>query len=287
MEAAVDEPDWLGACRRIVAELRAMLAEHATTSERAVELGRGRGGDRTLVIDDAAERLIFAELDSLRAAGHAFTVISEERGEVDFGSSELRVVVDPIDGSLNAKRGLWPHAVSIAVADGPTMADVGFAFVHDFGAEEEWTARRGAGAALNAHALAGSGERRTAAGSLELVAIESARPAQVAAGLTTLAGVAHRLRSYGSIAFSLCQLAGARVDGMATLLATRSVDAAAGQLIVRESGGSVAFTAFADPLGMPLDIDARSPVVAARSARALRELAALPAEAERLRSSER
>src|SRR3712207_7000891 len=74
---------------------------------------------------------------------------SEERGTVDFGGDGVMVVVDPIDGSLNAKRGLPHHCVSIAVAEGPTMADVTFGFVQDFGPHEEWVAWRGMGATLN------------------------------------------------------------------------------------------------------------------------------------------
>jgi len=58
-------------------------------------------------------------------------------------------VIDPIDGSLNAKRGLRHHALSIAVADGPTMADVRFGYVFDFGPEEEWWASSGSGAFLD------------------------------------------------------------------------------------------------------------------------------------------
>ena len=59
---------------------------------------------------------------------------------------DLLVVIDPIDGSTNAKRGLPHHSLSIAVADGPTMADVVFGYVYDFGPQEEWTATRGGGA---------------------------------------------------------------------------------------------------------------------------------------------
>ena len=81
---------------------------------------------------------------------------------------------------------------------------------------------------------------------------------------------------FGSIAFALCQLAAGRIDGMVTLWRCRSVDVAAAQLIVRESGGLVAFTAYEDPLGAPLDLISHSPVVAARSAAGLAELATLP-----------
>jgi len=277
MMATAQEPDWLAVCERIAAALRAMLASHPSTSERAVVVGRGEGGDRTLVIDEAAEELIFAELAALHEAGARFVAISEERGEVSFGAGPRRVVIDPIDGSMNAKRGLSPHAVSIAVADGPTMADVSFGYVCDLGGDETWSAWRGAGAFLGGVPLgAGAAERRTPEGRLELVALEAAHPDRLAAAGEALAAIAHRVRLSGSIAVALCQLAAGRIDGVATLGPARSVDVAAAQLIVRESGGLVAFTACAEPLGAPLELSARSPVVAARTASGLAELATLP-----------
>jgi len=63
---------------------------------------------------------------------------------------------------------------------------------------------------------------------------------------------------------------------MLTLKGCRAVDAAAAQLVVREAGGLVAFPAFDDPLGAPLDLVPHSPVVAARTAAALAELATVP-----------
>jgi myo-inositol-1(or 4)-monophosphatase len=111
---------------------------------------------------------------------------------------------------------------------------------------------------------------------LEVVGLESADPRSVAAAMQDIAGVAHRLRAIGSIALSLCQVAAARFDGMASLWRSRAVDAAAGQLIVREAGGQVAFTGCDEPLGAPLDTEPRSPVIAARSAEGLRELARVP-----------
>jgi myo-inositol-1(or 4)-monophosphatase len=74
----------------------------------------------------------------------------------------------------------------------------------------------------------------------------------------------------------LCQVAAARFDGMVTLRNCRAVDAAAAQLIVREAGGQVAFTACGSPLGAPLDLAPRSPVVAARTAEGLAQLVGVP-----------
>src|SRR5579875_705059 len=170
--------DWLSVCRRSVAGLERVLAQSPTTEQRARETGeRGSGGDRTLEIDSLAERVVLAELDQLRQQGYAFAALSEERGEVDFGDERVRVIVDPIDGSLNAQRRIPHHALSIAVAEGDTMADVGFGFVHDFGTGEEWWARRGEGAWLGDVQLDPAlPERRTRAGKLEVVGLESADP---------------------------------------------------------------------------------------------------------------
>src|SRR4051795_12707940 len=272
------EADWLGACRVARDALAQVLRDTPGSLERLEETGsRGEGGDRTLVIDQASEDAVFAELDRLYAEGARFTAVSEERGEVDFGSPDVSVVIDPLDGSLNAKRGLPAHALSIAVADGPTMADVAFGFVYDFGAGEEWVARRGEGVLLDGRPLPDApAERCDDEGRLEVLAIESADPRSVAASAAELGEAAHRLRAFGAIAVSLCQLAATRVDGFATLWRTRAVDVAAAQLIVRESGGLVPFTAFDDPLGAPLDVEPRSPVVAARTAESLAALRQVP-----------
>jgi myo-inositol-1(or 4)-monophosphatase len=273
------DADWLGVCRRAVAGLAEMLADAPSTRERAVETGtRGSGGDRTLVIDRGAERLVLDQFDALRDEGYRFSVISEELGEVDYGDRSVRVVLDPIDGSLNAKRGISHHALSIAVASGNTMASVQFAFVHDFGPDEEWWARAGQGAWLNDRLLDPAlPERRSHDGRLEVLGIESADPRWVGVSIDPLTRTAYRLRVLGTIASSLCQVAAARFDGMVSLRRSRGVDAAAGQLIVREAGGLVSFPWCSDPLAAPLDAAPSSPVIAARSEQTLHELEGIPA----------
>lgn len=268
--------DWLHACRRMAGGLRDVLAARPTTAERAIPLGRGEGGDRTLVIDAEAEEVVFGVLEEMRSAGARFTAVSEERGEVGFGDTSVLVVVDPIDGSLNAKRGVPYHALSVAVADGPTVADVGFGFVYDLGTGEEWVARRGEGAMLDGVRLDPSaGERLTDDGRLEILGIESADPRWVAEAMGPLLASAHRLRAVGAIAVTLCQVAAARFDGMASLRRCRAVDAAAGQLIVREAGGEVEFPGPAAPLGVPLDLVPHAPVIAARTRASVERLRAI------------
>ena len=262
--------DWLAFCRRAGAAVRVALEAYPTRAEREREIGRGKGGDMTLAIDAAAEDAIFAELESL---GAPVTAISEERGEVEIaGGGRTTVVIDPIDGSLNAKRGLPFHAVSIAVASGRTMGDVDVAYVLDLACGQEWTATRGSGACLDGERLP-----RLEHAPLELIGIETARPERVAAALEAIVATgASRVRAIGSVALTLCLVAAGSLDAMATLREVRSVDAAAAQLIVREAGGAVAFPRGGDePLAASLDLEMRSTVLAARSSMLLDSLAPL------------
>jgi myo-inositol-1(or 4)-monophosphatase len=257
--------DWLGICRRVVAAQRAIFADTASSEERTVYDGIGEGGDRTLVVDRLCEDAVFAELEQLAAQGASFVAVSEERGEVPFGSGgDLRVVIDPIDGSLNARRTIPSHSLSVAVASGASMADVEFGFVHDFGAGEEFTARRGEGARLGVGRIGVAAEAER----LEIVGLESAEPTRALAALAALEGKAYRLRVVGSIAITAAYVGAGRFDAMLSLRDCRSVDAAAAQLIVREAGGAVAFGEL--ELGeASLALDARYPIAAARSGAAL------------------
>src|SRR3954464_3415276 len=151
--------DWTTICRRIVAAQRPIFERAKTSEERTHYEGVGEGGDRTLVIDRECEDVVFAELEQLADEGASFVAVSEERGEVEFGAGgEHRIVIDPIEGSLNARPTIPSFAVSIAVSAGPSMADVEFGFVHDFGADEEFLARRGEGAKLNGSPARGAPE---------------------------------------------------------------------------------------------------------------------------------
>ena len=157
------------------------------------------------------------------------------------------------------------------------MADVVFGFVQDFGPQEEWLAWRGGGAQLDGVTLDRTlVERRNRLGKLEVVGVESADPRWVVQSVDALEETTHRIRAIGAIAVSLCQVAAARFDAMASLKKCRAVDAAAAQLIVREAGGVVSFIAFRDPLAAPLDLEGHSPVIAARTEAGLADVAKVP-----------
>jgi myo-inositol-1(or 4)-monophosphatase len=266
-----ESTDWLAFCRRAAGAAREAVQAYATTAERGVETGRGEGGDTAYVIDRAAEDAIFAEIEAL---AEPVTAVSEERGEIQIaGGSELRIVIDPVDGSLNAKRGLPFACVSIAVASGPRMGDVEVGWVSELdprissGDEprpgRDWWALKGQGAFRDGKPLP-----RLQPGPLEVLGLETARPELVAAVAPAIERVeARRIRALGSVAMTLCLVAAGQLDGMLSLRPIRSVDAAAAQLLVKEAGGAVAFPAADD-----LSLEMRSPVLAARDETLLEHL---------------
>ena len=234
-----------------------------TRAEREPVVGEGEGGDETTAIDQAAEDAI---VQRFRETGAS--IVSEEVGPLE--GSETVVVIDPIDGSLNAKRGIPFFSISIAVAEGRTMDDVHFGYVKDFGTGEEWVARRGEGAWLDGEPLGAVGPKEE----VEILSFEATLTSLVAQEAPKVADLAHRLRIMGSLALSLCHLAAGRVDAVCSLKPARSVDIAAAQLLCRELGLTVDLFDGDEPFGAaPLDLEQRSRVVAAGSEAVCRRIA--------------
>jgi len=255
--------DWLALCRASVEDVRGVLSDLPTRVEREPVRGIGLGGDETTAIDEAAERAILARFRDTGA-----TIVSEEVGRRDGGATV--VVIDPIDGSLNAKRGIPFFSVSIAVAEGRRMDDVHFAYVYDFGSGEEWTAARGEGARLDGAPLGAVRPKEQ----IEILSFEATLTSLVAEHAAAFTGVAHRLRVMGSLALSLCHLAAGRVDGVCSLKEARSVDIAAAQLLCREVGLSVELFDDPRPFGeAELDLGQRSRVAAAGTPELCRRIA--------------
>ena len=247
---------WLDTCRAAVADVQRVLGDLPTRVEREPVVRQGVGGDETTAVDDAVERAVIARIES---RVDDYTLVSEEIGEVVKGNGRPWVVLDPIDGSLNAKRGIPHFCLSVAVADGPTMGDVSFGYVYDFGTGEEWTATRGRGAWLDGEPLGGV----RAKDRIEILAFEATLTSSIAEKAANVVGLAYRLRVMGSLALALCNLAAGRIDGVCSLKGARSVDIAAAQLLVREVG--LAIDLFEHPPfgDAPLDLEPRSRVVAA------------------------
>lgn len=222
------------------------------------ELGRGAGGDRTVELDNAAETAALQELRALAERGERFSLLSEEAGLIELGAPWPRVLLDPVDGSLNAKRGLPVVGLILALLEGPTLADVRVAYVANVTTGERWHAVRGEGTYHDGAKL--SPMRAAEPGRIEIVATEC--PSRELPKLEPLLRHASRLRLLGSIAVSLVHTASGGADVYASPMRMRIFDSAAGALMIREVGGVV--TDFAgEPMNeVPVDLETRTSILA-------------------------
>jgi myo-inositol-1(or 4)-monophosphatase len=245
------------------------------------EVGRaplsvGAGGDTTMELDRAAEAVVLAELAALAERGEKFSLLSEEVGTRSFGADYPLVLVDPVDGSLNAKQGVPVFSVMLAVLDGPTVDDVFAGLVLNLNTGEEWRAIRRQGAWRGGKPLAVI--RRTEVRRIELLGLESTpRSVRLAQPLIERSS---KIRILGSMAISIALTAAGGFDVFCAPMRVRVFDMAASLLMLSEAGG-VATNLEGEPLGkLSCDLASRSTLLCAPTrelhAEALQILSARP-----------
>ncbi len=266
------EHQWLKCAAEMAAAGRSAAQGLYGTAAGRTALGRGAGGDETLEIDRACEKAILDVLS--KNAPVPYALVSEETGEMGPPDAQWRLVIDPLDGSLNAKRGLEPFGVSIAVASGATLADVSVAYIEDYTRPRCYAALRGSGlvSAGGPPGTEATAPTRFAGSLVEIVLLEAGRPDRhhfAYADLSSLGAVGRskdmRVRQIGSLALSLCHVAVGVADILLAAVSARSVDIAAGLLILLEAGGGAATFCGQDLWSQPLDLEKRSAFVAWRA----------------------
>jgi len=248
----------------------------AGTEAGRMPLSVGAGGDTTIELDRAAEAVVLGELAGLAERGEKFSVLSEEAGPRDFGADFPLVLVDPVDGSLNAKQGVPLFGLMLAVLDGPTLEDAFAGLVLNLNTGEEWTAIRKQGARRGGKPF--TPMQRSDRGRIELLGLESTpRSLKVAQPLVEHAG---KIRILGSMALSIALTSAGGFDVFCAPLPMRVFDMAASLLLLGEAGG-VATTLQGEPLGpLRCDLATRSTLLCAPTrelhAEALRLLGSRP-----------
>jgi myo-inositol-1(or 4)-monophosphatase len=189
--------------------------------------------DMVSEVDKAAEDHVSGVLARRRPHD---AVMGEEGARRD-GSTGVRWVVDPLDGTTNYLFGVPAWSVSVA-AEWHGRPVVGV--VIDPNRAEEWHAVSGLGATLGGwpcHVAEG----RSGVGTALVGTGFSYQPQRRQAAAQVLAGVIGRVRDirrFGSAALDLCWVAGGRFDAFYEW-GLKPWDMAAGRLMVEEAGGSV------------------------------------------------
>ncbi|MDD1776052.1 MAG: hypothetical protein LUP94_01705 [Candidatus Methanomethylicus sp.] len=220
---------------------------------------QGAGGDFTKMIDLVAEEAAVAYLESIGFEGR---LLSEELGEKKFGNADFPLLVlDPVDGTTNASRGISFYSISIAEAWGSMLSDVRAGMVMELPTGRVFSSEKGQGSLLDGVAFTSPtpvdlGEA--------LVGIDSnvvGNREKLMALVPLCLRIKHS-RNLGSAAMGLCYAANGAldlyVDNRGFL---RVTDIAAACLILRESGGSVLDLEGKD-LNCRLSLDERVALVA-------------------------
>ncbi|MEK6911586.1 MAG: inositol monophosphatase family protein [Candidatus Thermoplasmatota archaeon] len=226
-------------------------------------VGMGADGTPTQKIDAIAEQAVFRLLES---RGLHYTVVSEEAGRVE-AEGDWTLVLDPIDGTHNAIRGVPAYAVSVAACRrAPTgkrerLSDVTSGLVRDLVNGHTYYAERDGGATLNGQPIRVRRPYRPNDTVFDVYLGEKAHPRG-----SDVARIARRVRNLGAASLDLCLVARGAVDLYYLHSAEvghelRAMDIAAGTLVVREAGGNVV-DLDGRPLDMPIDPKARSNVIA-------------------------
>lgn len=243
-----------GLCR---AEMEAIAKLSPQSSSKFVKIGAG--GDRTKLIDIVAEE---AAISYLTLAGFEGKLVSEELGEKQFGSKEYPILIlDPIDGTTNAVRGIIPYSISAALSLGRNLKDIFAGIVMELPSGRVYKAVRGKGAYLDDRRIFVNNPpplKNALIGIDVNVRRDNTKIAQI---LPLLLEVKH-IRVMGTAALELCYVASGGldlyVDNRGLL---RVTDIAASYIILKEAGASL-LRLDGSELDSPLSLSERVSLVA-------------------------
>ncbi|MCI4361215.1 MAG: fructose-1,6-bisphosphatase [Thermoplasmata archaeon] len=218
---------------RVSAAVHSAVRQASTSPHRADVVAMGADGSPTEELDRVAEAQVLATLE---AEGVDWNLLSEEIGVVGRGGRRT-LVVDPIDGSHNALRGLPYSTISLALGQG-TLGEIDVGMVHDLSLGTTYWAIRGRGAFRNGLPI----RTRPWAAKAELFFINLGRHSTPRA--LALAAKGRRVRSLGCASLEMSTVAEGSADAYFFENDTanrnlRVTDIAAAYLITSEAGGGV------------------------------------------------
>jgi myo-inositol-1(or 4)-monophosphatase len=216
------------ACKQVHAKTRVL----AGTARASMQMGRGAGGDMSRRIDLVAEKTV---IELLRKRRIDATIIGEECGRIEGRSGYI--VMDAIDGTTNAVRGIPFFCCSIAFATDFRLSTVTDAAIIDLARGDLYHASEGRGAFLNGRRI--SAKKESPPDPTLGVNVSGVKPS-VVERLAPIIAAADHTRQFGANALEMCFLARGFLDAYIDLRGKiRPTDIAAGYLIASEAGAKV------------------------------------------------
>ncbi|RLI06505.1 fructose 1,6-bisphosphatase [Candidatus Bathyarchaeota archaeon] len=234
-------------------------------------VGIGFGGDLTRFIDQIAEKAV---VEYLKEKGLSCILIGEEGGVQKIGENpEEYLIVDAVDGTTNAVRGINFSSASLAAASKDSLEDVEAAAVINLFDGELYVAEKDKGARLD-------GKKITTSKASELknsiVSIDVSSTPERLNRVIPVMKTARRVRSLGAASLEICHVASGALDAYVDLRGKiRTLDFAAAMLILRESGGVFSLLDTDEQMEIPLTELRRFSIVATASERLYSQIVSL------------
>jgi myo-inositol-1(or 4)-monophosphatase len=251
------------ACRQVHARTRGL----AGTARANKQMGRGAGGDMSRRIDLIAEKTV---IDTVRKRGIDATIIGEECGRIE--GTRGYIIMDAIDGTTNAVRGIPFYCCSLAYASDFKLSAVTDAAIIDLARGNLYYASRSKGSFLNGKRI--SSKKESPADPTIGINVSGVKPA-VVERLAPIIAEADHTRQFGANALEMCFLAQGLLDAYIDLRGKiRPTDIAAGYLIAKEAGAKVYSDSGSD-LESDLDVKTRLSYIVVANDTMREKLAAL------------
>ena len=211
------------------------IKDMAGTEEAAGDFGIGAGGDISRNIDVTAENTV---IDYFKEQKFECVILGEECGRVELSPNPKGyIIMDAIDGSANAVRGIPFFCCSLAFATDDKLSSITDAAVTNLTTGEIFWASKGKGAFL--------GEKK--------ISVQNKKPLYKIIGINTSGASSEQLkklepvfqnhnhtRHFGANALEMAMLAQGLIDIYIDFRGKiRIQDLAAGYLLVKEAGGLI------------------------------------------------
>lgn len=239
----------------------------AGTSDAAGDFGRGAGGDISRNIDIVAEKTV---LDYLKEISFECVVLGEECGRLELSSNPKGfVIMDAIDGSANAVRGVPFFCCSLAFATENKISSITDGVVTDLSSGEQYWATKGKGSYLNENKI--HVHEKKPIYRIVGINLSGATPEQVKKLQPILKSHNHT-RHFGANALEMALFARGLIDIFIDIREKiRVQDMAAGYLLIKEAGGLMLDDKL-EPLDGDLSYQTRFSFVAAANKKILNDV---------------
>ncbi|MBI5698517.1 MAG: fructose 1,6-bisphosphatase [Thaumarchaeota archaeon] len=239
----------------------------AGTKAAGEDHGVGKGGDISRKIDIVAEKTV---LDYLKKIKFDCIVLGEECGGVELSKKPKGfVIMDAIDGSANAVRGIPFFCCSLAFAPKDKLSSITDGVVTDLSNGDMYWATKGNGAYLNKKKITVHKEKPIY--KIVGINVSGAKPSLVKK-IQPIFENSNHSRHLGANALELALFARGLIDIYIDLREKiRVTDMAAGYLIAREAGGTI-LNQNLKPLDSDLAYETRLSFIAAANKEILSEI---------------